>query len=126
MFRRTMGIIIVILAILVAVVPQLTKCPSDMSVMICPYTAKAELALSLPILLEGLFLIFGSGGSSMGLAVVGIGLGVSVILVPYSLIGVDRSPMHCATIMKPSLLLFGVALILANAGLLWSSAKKPR
>jgi peptidoglycan/LPS O-acetylase OafA/YrhL len=121
MIKRIIGILIIILAIGVAVIPQLTKCHSSM--MVCPYTVKAELALALPILAEGLVLAAGRKESIFGLAVVGVALGIAVILIPTALIGVDTSPMLCATVMRPTLLILGVILILANLGLLWESLR---
>jgi peptidoglycan/LPS O-acetylase OafA/YrhL len=120
--KRLIGVIIIILAIGVAVIPQLTKC--DSSMMVCPYTVKAELALSLPIFIEGLYLLAGRKESEIGLALVGVALGIAVILVPYTLIGVDTSPMKCFTVMKPALLIIGVLLILSNLGLFWGGLKK--
>jgi len=94
--------------------------------MKCNYTADAEMALALPILIEGLVLVIGRKESQFGLALVGAALGISVILVAYVLIGVCSSTMmtmDCITIMKPSLLVLGLLLILANIGLLWSSMR---
>jgi hypothetical protein len=92
--------------------------------MTCNYTAKAEIALALPVAIEGLVLIISRKESSMALAVMGMAMGVSVVLVATVLIGVCVSMienMNCQTIMKPSLLLFGSALILTNGLLLWNS-----
>ncbi len=122
--KRAIGIIVFILAVGIAVIPQLTKCPSPN--MTCNYTAKAELALAIPLAIEGLVLIFGYK-QSMGLALVGIALGVSVILISQVLIGVCESiieNMDCQTIMKPSLLVFGLAVVLANIWLLLVSRSK--
>ena len=120
--KRVIGIIIVLLAVGIAVVPQLTKCHN--SAMTCNYTAKAEIALALPLAIEGLVLLVGRKESTFGLAFVGIALGVSVILIAYVLIGVCQSMienMDCQTIMKPSLFIFGLFVIFANVWLLWIS-----
>jgi hypothetical protein len=88
--------------------------------MTCNYTAKAELALAIPLAVEGLILVFSRKESTKGLAVVGAAIGVAVILIDYVLIGVCVSMienMHCQTIMKPSLLLFGILEILVNGWL---------
>jgi hypothetical protein len=124
MKHRVLGILIIVVAIGIAVIPQSTKCPS--STMPCNYTAKAEMALSLPVLVEGLVLALYPRESHVGLSFVGLGLGISVILVAYALIGVCRSmgAPDCQTLMQPSLLLLGVMLILANASLLWISLRK--
>ena len=122
MVKRIIGVIIILLAIGTWLVPQLTKC--DMSTMVCNYTAKAELALAIPLAVEGLVLIFGRKESTIGLALVGAAIGVSVVLVAYVLIGVCSSTMmtmDCQTMMKPALLVFGILEILANGWLLWVS-----
>jgi Domain of unknown function (DUF4418) len=116
--KRVIGVIIIILALGTWLVPQLTKCHN--SAMTCNYTAKAELALAIPLAVEGLVLVFSRKESTKGLAIVGAAVGVSVILIDYVLIGVCVSMienMHCQTIMKPSLLLFGILEILVNGWL---------
>jgi Domain of unknown function (DUF4418) len=120
--KRVIGVIIAFLAVCIVVIPQLTKCHN--SAMICNYNVKAQIGLCLPIAVEGLVLVLGRKESTIGLALVGIALGVSVILVDYVLIGVCVSMienMNCQTIMKPSLLVLGVLVILANVWLLWIS-----
>jgi hypothetical protein len=117
--KKIIGILVVILAIGIAVIPQLTKCPKAM--MACNYTAKAELALALPVLIEGLVLIFSRQKSQIGLGLVGAALGISVILVAYVLIGVCGPTMDCSTIMKPVLLVLGLLQLLVNGWLLWDS-----
>jgi hypothetical protein len=92
--------------------------------MTCNYTAKAEIALAIPIAIEGLVLLLGRKESTLGLALVGIALGVAVVLLATVLIGVCVSMienMNCQTIMKPSLILFGSALVIVNVVLLWNS-----
>jgi Domain of unknown function (DUF4418) len=123
--RTVTGIMIVLLAIGIAFIPQLTKCHA--STMTCNYTAKAEMALAIPIAVEGLALIFTRKEYSFGLALVGVALGISVVLVATCLIGVCVSMienMKCQTIMKPSLILFGSVLIIVNGWLLWNSRPK--
>jgi peptidoglycan/LPS O-acetylase OafA/YrhL len=120
--KRIIGILIVILAIGIAVIPQFTKC--DKSMMACNYTAKAEIALAIPVFVEGLILIISGQKSQLGLAFVGAALGLSVILVAYVLIGTCGPMMDCTTIMKPVLLVLGLLLILVNGWLLWDSKSK--
>ena len=117
--KRVIGIIIILLAIGIAVIPQLTKC--EKSMMACNYTAKAELAMAIPVFIEGLVLIISKQKSQIGLALVGATLGVSVILIAYVLIGVCGPTMDCSTVMKPVLMILGLLLILANGWLLWDS-----
>ena len=119
MLRRILGGVIFTLAIAIAVVPQLTKCLNPG--MVCNYTAKAELALALPVLIEGMVLLAGVRGPHVGLALAGAGTGISVILVAYVIIGVcapQMMPMECYLLMKPLLLITGLALVITNIILL--------
>ena len=120
--KRVIGIIVILLAVCIVVIPQFTKC--DNSKMACNFTAKAEIALAIPIAVEGLVLILGRKESTLGLAIVGAAMGISVILVSYVLIGACNSTMmtmDCQTIMKPVLLILGILVILVNGWLLWLS-----
>ena len=71
-------------------------------------------------------MLIGVRGAHIGMALVGAGTGISVILVAWVLIGVctpTMMPMECYTIMKPSLLVLGLALIAVNAILLWKGIR---
>lgn len=117
--KKAIGVLIILLAVGIALVPQLTKCHN--SAMTCNYTAKGEFALAIPILVEGIVLLFIRKESTFGLAIMGIALGVAVILLTTVLIGVCVSMienMNCQTLMKPSLIVFGVLLIIVNGWLL--------
>jgi hypothetical protein len=117
--KKAIGVLIILLAIGIAVVPQLTKC--HLATMTCNYTAKAEIALAIPIAIEGIVLLFVRKESTFGIAIMGAALGLAVILLATVLIGVCVSMienMSCQTIMKPALIVFGVFLIIVNGWLL--------
>ena len=115
--------VIVLLAIVIAVVPQFTDCQSQgMSIklangtsipMKCHWTAMAELGLALPIGAVGL-----SGGFSGKkearrlLGMVGVVLGAVAIAIPTVFIGVcAKEDMLCNAVMRPTLILGGVLVI---------------
>jgi hypothetical protein len=94
--------------------------------MPCDYSFKAEIALAIPLTASGIVItVFKSKEIIAGAAIVGIFLGISVILVPYTLIGVCGSPMmKCTSLMKPSLFILGILTIASNIGILYSALKK--
>ena len=119
---------LIVLALLVGVIPQFTDCqsqgkaiqlPNGKTVpMKCHWTARAEIAVALPLLVSGILLIFSRQRESRrNAALLSIVLGLVVILLPTVLIGVCAKPdMPCYALMKPTLLLAGTLVVAFGAG----------
>ncbi len=134
---KAIGIGILILGILVAAVPQFTDCKAvgrpplqlangGTTEMKCYWTARAELALGIPMALTGLLMVFSRRKETQrNLAIVGAGLGAAAIAVPAVLIGVCASSMMiCNSVMRPALILMGtVAIGLAAVSLVAERGK---
>ena len=113
------GVVTIVLAIALAVVPMFTDCQSQGRMltlengkqvsMKCHWTGLAELALSVPLAAVGLMMIFSRKQESRRtLSITGILLGIMAILLPTVIIGVCMDPhMTCVSIMKPALILAG-------------------
>jgi hypothetical protein len=123
---KVIGVILIVLALAIAIVPLFTDCqsqgrsialPNGKTVpMKCHWTGRAELLLAGPLAAVGILMIVGRRKETMrALSIVGIVLGIGVILVPVYLIGVCASnEMLCNLIMKPSLILTGALVIVAS------------
>ena len=124
---KTAAVIIILLAVVVGVVPQLTDCqsqgrsielPGGRSLpMKCHWTARAEIALAVPLLLCGVSLLVSRRKESRRQqAVLMTALGLSVAMVPTVLIGVCAKPdMACYALMKPTLTLAGILVAALGA-----------
>lgn len=77
--------------------------------MKCHWTARSEIALSIPLLFSGVFLAFARQKETKRYsALMSFALGVLIVLMPTFLIGVCAKPdMLCAAVMKPVLILTG-------------------
>jgi hypothetical protein len=121
---KVTGVVLVLLALAIGIVPQFTDCESHGNVitlangktipMKCHWTARAEIAVALPLAGLGIALAVSRRREThRALAVIGMLLGVSVILLPTYLIGTcGVESMVCNVIMKPALT-FGGALTIA-------------
>jgi hypothetical protein len=125
---KTVGGVFVVLSLLIAAVPQFTNCQADGRTltlasgkeipMKCYWTARAELALGLPLVVTGA-LIFASRRKETlrTLGIIGAGLGIPAILLPTWLIGVCMNPdMICVSTMRPALILLGSVVTLLGVG----------
>jgi hypothetical protein len=111
--------LLIVLALVVGIVPQFTDCASDGRMltladgrtipMKCHWTAKGELALAVPLLATGSVMAASRRKETWrSLSLIGTVLGVLIILLPTSLIGVCGNPdMICNSVMKPVLILAG-------------------
>lgn len=126
------GIVLVILALFIAILPQFTTCESQGKYitlangstipMKCSWTAKAELAVGVPLFAVGAMMSFNRRRDNLlSLSVLGTILGVAVLLLPTTLIGVCSSNMLCNTVMKPALLASGGLVTAISLGGLWVS-----
>jgi hypothetical protein len=115
--------LIVILAILIGVLPYFFNCQYDGKAltledgrqvpMKCYWTARASLAVAIPLLAVGLLMAFSKQKEALrALTLVGAVLGGMVILLPTRLIGVCQHPgASCNLVMKPALIFAGILVI---------------
>jgi len=130
---KVVASIIIILALLIAIVPQFTDCESQGKMltlesgkqvsMKCHWTARAEIAVGLPLLVVGLLMLAGKRKESIrNLGIVGAVLGLMAVLLPGVLIGVcSNDDMICNSLMDPALILMGVLVIVASGAAIWLS-----
>lgn len=91
-------------------------CQVGEKVMKCHWTGRIELFLGISIALLGLLKIFSSDSKYQ----LGINAGIilnaaGVILTPTILIGVcGMKSMHCASVAKPTLIVFGILILAAT------------
>jgi hypothetical protein len=115
---KYLGIILLVLALVIAIFPQFTTCESQGRLitlangstipMKCSWTARAELGISIPILVIGALLAFiRRRDSKINLSIVGTVLGIMAVMIPTFLIGVCQTNMVCNTVMKPILITSG-------------------
>lgn len=97
--------------------------------MKCLWTARAEIAMGVLLLTVGAFLFISRTLESRRfLSVLVLILGIFVLLLPTTLIGVCINPdMPCVVIMKPTLLLIGfVTGALGIVGTAWNFTRKSK
>lgn len=120
---KTVGIVLIVLAAVVGIVPQFSDCLAQGSAidlpngntipMRCHWTRMAEVAVAFPLGVTGsLVALNRRRQSKRALLQVGLALGLATILIPTHLIGVCASDdMICNMVMKPTLILAGVLVI---------------
>ncbi len=126
MVLKILAVILVILALVTIIVPQFTNCADDGRMltlesgkqipMKCLWSARAELALGIPLLVLGILMLLARLKETIrSLSVLGVVLGILIILVPTSIIGVCANPdMDCLSIMKPLMIVVGILTILVS------------
>ena len=131
--NKTMGIIIIILALVIAIVPIFTDCLANgrtlttadgRSVpMKCHWTALAEIGLAVPLALIGVLNFTSKRKETLrSLNLISLALGTLVILFPTVLIGVcPNEMMPCNMIEKPTLILSGILVMGASLATLGTS-----
>lgn len=130
-----MGIVKIVLALGIGILPLFTDCQSQgrslelangkTVPMKCHWTGIAEIGVAIPLGLVGIFDIVSKRKETFNvLSTMGVVLGALVILFPTVLIGVCANPdMLCNMIMKPGLVLLGSLAILASLVVFISSRK---
>ncbi len=135
---RVFGVVLVLLALAIAIVPTYTDCQSqgkaitlangNTTPMKCHWSGKAEIAAAVPIIAIGAMMTFTRRKNDYrNLSIMGIILGAAVIAIPTNaLIGVcGNAMMTCASVMRPSLqAMGGVVSALSVVGLVMSSRMK--
>ena len=125
--NKAFGVILIILALGIAILPQFTDCKylggGLASKMPCQQSAAAEVVLGIPLAVVGVVTLFNKRKSGfLGLSLLGMVLGFCTILIPTTLIGVcSGATMHCTVLMKPILIVLGVFTVIASAVMLVSS-----
>jgi uncharacterized membrane protein YkvI len=135
---KALGVVIVLLALVIAIVPLFTDCESQgRSIelatgktipMKCHWTGRAALAMAFPLAAVGLLLVFSRRKEThRALSIVAVVSGIMVILLPTVLIGVCSSPdMICNMIERGALILAGVLTAAAGvAGLVLARGPEP-
>jgi hypothetical protein len=125
--NKAMGVVIVLLALVIAIVPAFTDCQSQgrslttkdgkIVPMKCHWTGIAAIGAAVPLGLTGFFSLRKQRkDTSRILAVIGAASGAFAILFPAMLIGVCANPdMICNMIMRPTLIAAGLLAITASA-----------
>ena len=133
--NKAFGILIVVLALVIGIVPQFTDCKSQGKVltlqngktvdMKCHWTARAEIAVAVPMFLVGAVMVGGKRKETWQVTgLMASTLGVLAIALPTQLIGVCSSAMPCNLVMRPALLLTGGIVVVAGALAFVTSGKR--
>jgi len=116
---KVFGVVLVVLAIALAVVPTFTDCQSQGKMitlangkttpMKCHWTGIAEIGVAVPLAVVGGMMTLSRRRNNLtNLSVLGVVLGGLAIAFPAGLIGVCQTPtMSCVTAMKPALVSLG-------------------
>jgi hypothetical protein len=133
--NKFLGIVLIVLAVVMAVVPVFTDCQSQGKAislangstvpMKCHWTGVAEVAVAVPLLAVGAIMTTARRKRDfITLSIIGSILGAFAILLPTELIGVCTSMTSlCNTAMRPVLAISGSLAILSSLGGLLLSKK---
>jgi hypothetical protein len=133
MMKTAIGILFVVLALVIGIVPIFTDCQSQGRAielangktipMKCHWTGRAEVAVAVPLAGVGILFLLGRRKETRrALAVVAALLGLMAILLPAWLIGVcSAAEMVCKMTMEPILMLAGVLTVVLSGVALWVS-----
>jgi hypothetical protein len=131
--NKTMGILLIVLALVIAIVPITTDCLAHGKMMTtaegmkvpmkCHWTALAEIGLAVPLLLIGIFNFTSKRRETFrNLNLIGLALGALVLAFPTVLIGVCANKMMpCNMIELPTLIMSGILVMGASLITLWST-----
>lgn len=127
---KYLGIFIIVLALVIGIVPIFTGCQEGMKLangmtapMKCHWTAIVEMGMAVLLAALGGLLFFSKRKETRrSLSLMGAILGVFVVLVPTTIIGVCASNMMaCRNLMLPTLVLSGILVVAACAVLFGTS-----
>lgn len=134
---KVVGVLMIVLALVLAIVPGFTDCESQGKVlttaqgkavsMKCHWTGRAEIAAAIPLGLAGVFAVVGRRRETKRFAaIVGAASGILAILFATTLIGTCGSAsMYCNVAMKPVILAAGILAIAASAILFILAREEP-
>lgn len=133
--NKFFGIVIIVLAVAIAVVPAFTDCQSQGKSLVtstgkavpmkCHWSGIAEIGVAVPMLAVGAIMAVNRRKNNvMTMGVLGVVLGGLAIAFPNGLIGVCATPtMLCQTVMKPALTVLGSLAIVGSLGVMILSRK---
>jgi hypothetical protein len=120
---KVLAVLIIILSVVIAVVPQFFNCQHDGKALLledgrqvpmkCYWTARVAFALAIPIFAIGIMALFVRATETRrALAILAGILGLMVVLLPTTIIGVCMHPgASCNLVMKPALIFSGILVI---------------
>jgi hypothetical protein len=132
---KIIGVVLIVLALVAAIVPMFTDCQSQGKSIVlengktvamkCHWSGRAELIVAVPLFVLGiLFMVNSNLLVIRNLSILGIVLGIFIILIPTTLIGVCiNAEMLCNSVMRPILILSGILVVVASSIGLWISFK---
>ena len=131
---KYLGIVLIVLALVIAILPGFTDCQSQgKSItlangttvpMKCHWTGVGEIATGVPLLAVGsIMTVTRRKGNLRILGTLGVVLGIFAVMLPNTLIGVCQTSMLCHTVMQPALTVLGSLAIAGSLGALVLSRK---